>query len=521
MEKIVNINLGNFAFVIDEPAYQKLKNYLEALDRHFQGNEGKAEIIADIESRIAELFSKKISGLKRVITLADVEEVIGQMGNPIDIAGEPKEDSSEKQEPSSYHYRRTGSRRIYRDTDDHVIGGVCSGIGHYIGVDPVWLRIAFAISFFVFGSGFLIYIILWIAIPEAKTAAEKLEMRGETIDINNIEKTIRENINRVKNNFENIYESTGKQKFKQGSRQFGNYVSAASGALGKGIVKIIGASFIFFSAIVLTWLLSTFIFNHQNQYRTIVAHLFEEDYQIVIASASVALLISIPLIALLIVGLRMLLDLQIRIAPLKYISAALSLAAIIGIVYSVVYLANGFQDESKIKETKASLLPLDSTIYINFEIDDHFDGRDYRVGINHQSLFYKDGDDIRFGNIDLEIKKSPNDSFMLVCEKVSSGADAISGHDLCKKIKTKVYGHDSVLTLANYGIYSAKFPWRAQRIHYKLYVPENKKIYFSELDDHMDIDCRWTAKDDDDDAELESKCFYRMTSGGLTVIKKP
>jgi len=203
MKKTVTINLSGIIFHIDEDAHDKLSDYLSKIKSCFSGSEGKDEIMADIEARIAEIFQEKIGKSKEVIAIADVEEVIAVMGKPEDYMEGNGDEGEEKSKtaPDEGSYRR---KRIFRDPDDNVLGGVCSGIAAYFNFDPIWLRIAFAVAFFVFGTGFLLYILLWIVIPEAKTTAEKLEMRGEKVDISNIEKSIKEELEKLKKKFSDL-----------------------------------------------------------------------------------------------------------------------------------------------------------------------------------------------------------------------------------------------------------------------------------------------------------------------------
>ncbi|MEX2589913.1 MAG: PspC domain-containing protein, partial [Chitinophagales bacterium] len=199
MNKTLSINLNSLVFQIDEIAYEKLSNYLKAIANRFEGMEGADEITSDIEARIAEMFSEKLSNTKQVISLADVESVIEVMGRPEDF--ETIEDELEA-DPAATKGKKS-PRKLFRDTENSIVGGVCSGISAYLGIsDPIFLRLIFLIAFFGFGSGFLLYIILWIVIPEAKTASDKLHMRGEAINVSNIEKTIKEEFDNIKKNID-------------------------------------------------------------------------------------------------------------------------------------------------------------------------------------------------------------------------------------------------------------------------------------------------------------------------------
>lgn len=196
MKKTVSINLNGILFNIDDDAYMKLEEYLNRIESHFSGQHESKEIMADIESRIAELLTERFGGAKKVVSVADIDEIIKTMGNPNDFA-EPGTENKNKGY-SSYSRRQ---KRIYRDSDNRVLGGVCGGMGAYVNIDPVILRIIFIIVFFAGGAGLLIYILLWIIIPEAVTTAQKLEMRGDPVNVSNIGNFIQEEFDSVKNSF--------------------------------------------------------------------------------------------------------------------------------------------------------------------------------------------------------------------------------------------------------------------------------------------------------------------------------
>lgn len=170
MKKIININMSGRVIPIEDSAYEKLQGYIESLRRYFAKEEDRDEIINDIESRIAELMSEKIRKGAPCITDTDIDEIAASMGRPedfdADIADAPSSSYTESQQQSSYSEKRT-RRRLYRDTNDKFIGGVCSGIAAYLNVDPSIVRILFAIiTFGGFGLGFVAYILLWIVVPE-------------------------------------------------------------------------------------------------------------------------------------------------------------------------------------------------------------------------------------------------------------------------------------------------------------------------------------------------------------------
>lgn len=211
MRKTVNINLSGRVFYIDDDAFARLRDYLDRLERYFKEQEEGQEIISDIESRIAELFGEKVTDKNGVVNLQMVEEVMNKMGQPEDF-GEDFEES-ENPSPKAEKFYSKSRRRLYRDVDNRVLGGVCGGVAAYFNTDPVLVRIIFAIlPFLSLGIVIPIYIILWIVIPAAITTAQKLEMRGENVTISNIEKAIRNEYEDVKQRFSKVRDSKAYRK---------------------------------------------------------------------------------------------------------------------------------------------------------------------------------------------------------------------------------------------------------------------------------------------------------------------
>lgn len=193
MKITVSINLGGYAFHIDEDAYSELKLYLKNLELHFAGEESSSEIITDIETRMAELLRSRITGYKQVIEISDVNDIITVLGTPEDISDQERPKAREKFSSRGYH-------RIYRDPDHRIFGGVCSGMSAYWSIDPIILRVIFAALILAGGLGGLLYLILWIVIPEAKTTAQKIEMKGEPVNISNIKDAVKNEFETVRKN---------------------------------------------------------------------------------------------------------------------------------------------------------------------------------------------------------------------------------------------------------------------------------------------------------------------------------
>jgi phage shock protein PspC (stress-responsive transcriptional regulator) len=193
MKKTLTINLGGIVYHIDEDAYTLLKDYLDKIKQELKSAESKEEIYNDIESRIAEIIGEKIKNNRQVVSINDIQEIIKIMGEPEDITGN-EESGRPKGERKKY-------KRIYRDPDERMIGGVCSGLAAYWNLDPTLIRVIFALLAFFGMAGIFIYLVLWIVLPEAITVAQKLEMRGEDVTLSSITDFMKDEFENVKRNF--------------------------------------------------------------------------------------------------------------------------------------------------------------------------------------------------------------------------------------------------------------------------------------------------------------------------------
>lgn len=207
MNKIININLGGIPFVIDIEAYDLLEEYLESIEKHFSRSEGFDEITSDIEARLSELFLQSL-GKREIITMSDVKKAINTMGVPEEFSAESDyyEDVEGHRSSGSY---RTG-KKLFRDIDDKKIGGVAAGLAAYFGLETIWIRVGFVLLFFGGGIAVPLYVALWIFTPEALTSADRLAMRGERIDVNNMARVIEEELTDFADDISNI--AGGKKK---------------------------------------------------------------------------------------------------------------------------------------------------------------------------------------------------------------------------------------------------------------------------------------------------------------------
>lgn len=209
MKTTENISLGGLAFTIESDAYTELNSYIEEIRECFRNDSCANEIVEDIEVRISELLKEKCpAGM--VVNMGMVEEIKRRIGDPKEMADQENESPSEESEPKSETPRKKSfrDRRIYRDIDNRLLGGVCSGLGEYFNLDKVIFRVLFLVFFVlgfidadegVFTISALAYVILWIAMPAARTVEEKCEMRRKPMNLegfrskeNNFEREVKE-----------------------------------------------------------------------------------------------------------------------------------------------------------------------------------------------------------------------------------------------------------------------------------------------------------------------------------------
>lgn len=201
MKKTVSVNIKGINFLIEEDAYEKLENYLLRLKHSLNNQEGADEIIEDIEIRIAELCTKNLDDKREVVELADIEKILETLGDPSQFVDEEDESSFTDKKFSSQTHEDTSNskneKRLFRDTDNAQIAGVCQGIANYFNIDVVIIRIIWALIFFFGGFGLLLYIILWIVIPKANTSIDRLRMKGKPITV----ETVREEVEQAADKF--------------------------------------------------------------------------------------------------------------------------------------------------------------------------------------------------------------------------------------------------------------------------------------------------------------------------------
>jgi len=474
MNKTVNINLGGMFFHIDEDAYQKLSRYFDAIKRSLSDSNGQDEIIKDIEMRIAELVSEKHTSEKQVINLKELDEIIAVMGQPEDYRIDPDGDETQK---NNFNTTNRAHKKLYRDKDKGSVAGVCTGLGHYFGIDSVWIKILFLILAST-SFGIIAYIILWIVMPEAVTTSEKLEMTGEPITISNIEKKVREEFETVSDKFKNAnYDKMGNQ-VKTGFGKFTTEIGEVFLSIFKIFAKILGVILIMASLAILVILfigvftLGSSAFIDLPWQDFINAGNFS-DYPIWAFGVLMFLAIGIPFFFLLLLGFKLLSPSIKSIGNIaKYTLLALWLITI-GILISIgIKQASEFAVSGRVVKKETIALQANDTLFIKFKHNDYFakDVHDYNnFMITEDSL----GTNVIYSNqVRLNVIKTDEKLPYLQIEKEAKGKSLSDARKTAEKIK---YGYSIVgnkILLDNYLITDFKNKYRDQEVEIFLYLPE-------------------------------------------------
>jgi len=486
MNKTVSINLGGFSFHIDEDAFQKLNRYFDAIKRSLSADT-RDEIMNDIESRIAELLSEKLKSDKQVVGNREIEEIIAVMGQPEDyridedVTGEKT--TSEKTANDAYggatDYRFLNKKKFYRDTDRGMLGGVCSGLSHYLRIDPLWLRIAFVLALTGFGTGIFIYLLLWILIPRAVTTTEKLEMTGEPINISNIERKVKEEVDILTAKLNKVdYDKLG-QNAKYGAERIGSGIGTAFSAIFKVIGKIVGAVIVLISAVSLGSVIVLFISLlfaapfKSSGWQPWLSSVNYTETPIWLIGTAAFFAVAIPLFLLFLLGLKILVDNLKTLGNItKFTLLGIWILSVIAVIYFGLRQASEVSSEGKTVSKQELALKEGDILQIKFRYNDYFtksidNRRDF--SFKQDSL----GNEIIYSNdISLNIMKTDEEKPYLQIERLANGSNSFEARKRAEKIKYGFKFEGKTLTLDNYLLSDISNKYRNQKVELYLYLPE-------------------------------------------------
>ena len=592
MKKIININLSGRVIPIEDSAYEKLQAYIESLRRYFAHEEGRDEIINDIESRIAELLFEKVRKGAAAITDEDVNSIIASMGRPEDF-DEPAAETepSSQQSKQEYAYSEKKKRgRLYRDTSDKFIGGVCSGIAAYLNVDPAIIRILFAIiTFGGFGLGFfayillwmvlppkdlegyrgkrlfrnpddrilggvagglaayfgkssktirlifaaplilsiligflddatwhngfdlfpnlvfgsltstflLAYIILWMVLPEASSTYEKMEMRGEKVDVNTIRQNVKEGVDSMKDKVKNWSEEVkdSAQNLGNKAREFTNTrgkafakeVSEVTSSSGRGLGHAIGVLFkVFFLFIAGSIAFGLFV--------AVIALIFggvawwpvnnflwTSKWQQIYAWGTFIFFILVPLIGFITWVIRRILRTRSRHNYLGWTFGFLWTIGWIAAILLTISIAKDFRAYDYTASDVTVQQPANGKMILAVsqpELD--YTGSFEWMDDDGDAGWDLNADTLKLSIVRFDIQASKDSLYYVTIKRYSYGRTDDEAKTRANKIQYMVTSRDSVLDLANGYAIDKDSKFRGQQVEVEVLVPIGKKIRFDQ-----------------------------------------
>ena len=539
MNKTVNINLAGIFFHIDEDAYAKLQRYLEAIKRSFTDSQGRSEIISDIEARIAELFNERVKHEKQVISTKEVDEVIAIMGQPEDYI---VDDTIFEDDPVRSTSRRP-SRKLFRDTENSYVGGVSAGLGHYFGIDALWIRLIWILLIFGAGTGVLLYILLWILLPEAVTTSDKLMMTGEPVNITNIEKKIKDGITTVTDSVsetvKNVDLSQQTSKIKSSSKSFFDSLGDILVFFLKAIAKFVGVILIIVGASTLIGLIvALFSVGLSDAINIpgfdIVDAANAANTPVWLVSMLTLFAVGIPFFFVFYLGLKILITNLKSIGNVaKFSLLGLWLLSIVGLIVLGVRQATEHAFEASVTQKDQLDITSTDTLYLSMAADETYSK--YNRYNSHRNVFriaHNENDEKVIYSSDIRlIVRSTKDSLATIqIERNSDGSSFQLAKERAGDINYNYELNGNELLLDSYLTTDLKNKFRDQEIEIILYLPEGSTLYADEntypfhsnssyyndiLDHGMEehfllvknnkLICYDCPKDDDDDDD-----FYRV-----------
>lgn len=528
MNKTININLGGYFFHIDENAYQKLKRYLDAIAKSLSDDpQGKNEIISDIETRISELLSEKIADARQVVNEQDISDIIKIMGEPEDYAG-----SEEGYTDTSYKYtkRQSSSKKLFRDGDDKFLGGVAAGIAHYFDVDVIWIRLAFIILLF---SGFsvLLYIILWILLPEAKTTAEKLQMEGEPVNIDNIEKKIREELGtmteKIKDGASEVTKKVNEgvkkngKKAKTGFQDFldtlGKIIMAFFNVIGKfiGVIIIIVSASVLISFVLAIFSIGSFeVLGFGDEFLDVPPFMHDSVLPHWLLAICTLVLVGFPFLILFVLGLRILSSNVRKFSKTTSLTLlGIWIVALLMVIFTgIEYGTSQAYDGNKI-DTKELYTQSNDTLRIKMVNDEDLYYQSRLRRSTRRVEVYEGSKRLTYSNyVKVDVEKSDTDQAYLRIRKVSEGRSRNIAKKNAEELDYKYELDGNTLSLNAFFLSESRHKFKDEVVYVTVYVPENSTVYFDESTNTFLN--RVYNVDDMYDSEMVEH-YFLMTDNGL------
>ena len=489
MNKTVTINLSGFVFHINEDAYSALQAYLNEIRNYIGQQEGAEEMLADIESRIAELLQSAMGQSRQVVDMNDVNRVREVLGDPADFASEG---SSPKSGPSEHHHYEKIKKRLFRNPDDQVLGGVCSGLGAYLDVDTTWVRLAMVLLVSAAGLSIWVYLVLWLVIPIATTAADRYAMRGEPGNLENILKNFQEEAKefgkRQKQNMPR-YQEMGHSVLNPTFKLLGVVIGAFLLLLGIGLL-----------AAFLMSLLGIGIASSNTWISNWRSALIQSSDSYVMAICAYIVLVGIPIAMLIYAALKLMLRINYRN---RWLNASLSLIWIIGLgmgMYVTATTLLQFKDDARIRETvKYAIndtisikMNNRSAIYDGPEIDEE--------GGHTGSYFFTERNEKNYimGMMELIVVPADNDSLSVTILRTANGSDSREANKNARGIEYAYAANTKGLLFDDVFIFPGR-QFRMQEVEVRVSIPIGTVVSFDRncrpfLDEADNVSHVWPGK---------------------------
>jgi phage shock protein PspC (stress-responsive transcriptional regulator) len=482
MNKVQQINLGGVPFTIDEDAFEHLSRYLKAIHKHFEPSEGYEEITNDIEARMAELFQESM-GERPIVTIKDVEEAIVIMGTPEDFGAESLIDEEAPKTEGKNTYR-TG-KRLFRHPEDEVVGGVCAGIAAYFGInDPLWVRLAFIIFTISGGFGIPAYLILWVVLPKAETASDRLAMRGESINASNIGRIIEEEIEHLSNKVSELgNELSGKKKGLNGTGSLGEVLRQAVIFVGKVIRVVIDVISQLWKPLLIIIGGALIIATTISWISTVIGVIFawplleffttDQTLLSMLGAFNILAIIGMIMLALVLFIYRLLYGTRMS-STWRTGLTAFWVLNIISFFMVASFSARAFSHGSQMED----ILSLDEI---------RADTVHLKLGpISKSSNWFNIDDELKLVDdglasrmVRLEVEKAESDVFELLTEFKARGYSSEAAKQTANEIRYQVQVEGQQITIPAEVITPYGKKWRVQEVTLKLKVPVGKAIKFA------------------------------------------
>lgn len=465
MKKTISVNIKGMQFILEEDAYNTLFAYLNKLKERLIHEASSKEIIDDIELRIAELFQEKLSDRKEVIDEDDVSEVLSALGDPDDYI-----EDSDTERTNSAPIEENSSRHLYRDMDNAVIAGVCSGLANYFTIDVVIVRVIFVLFFFFGGFGFPLYVIMWIIVPKAITTIEKLRMKGQPVTVESVKQEIENAANRVSEHGKNFSKRIRSERNVQhGFSTLGRIISVflglffLFGGVSLSIIFLIFGFTIFeFSPVdsdlgpISLWNLGDLIFEGRS------------DAQYAYLGATLVALSMILFSFLL--GAKLLFRIRSRWSNITLGSFfGLGILGLIISIYAGIRIGTYYQQQEEVITEIQAI----NTDELKLEITK---SAYHKYAEDPDDSFRIENDSVYQYGVEISFKSSPDSLFHLYQRNEAHGLNKKMAENKAKNIHYTSRIINNNLQLSNHYSYPVKDKIRGQHVELILEVPQGKQV---------------------------------------------